>query len=373
MKILLTCHVRFASAMAWYTLHLARGLRTAGHDVFLYAQRMSPLADWARAEELLLNDDFDFHTTNPLELARAVRHLHATFHRFKPDVLNPHCPPGHALVAWVNRSRGLPVVRTVAEPRPPKSNLINRWIHERRTDAMIYSTASSLPRYRTAFRFARQIEEVIHPGLDLALFPAVATENWRARLNVPAHALFGAIVARLSPEKGQELLIEALALLSPAERNQFVVLLTGDDNRQRSAADLRALAQNRGVVDSLRFESRLADVRPLLAEIDVGIITSVRSEAVCRIALEYMAYAKPIISTDVNILAEVVRDGVNGWSVPVGDAAAMANALRRALTERDRLPMIGESGRTLVETEWSLSQQTAQTVSLFQRLLVEHA
>jgi len=359
--------------MAWYAFHLGRGLRSAGHDVFLYAQSDSPLAGWARAERLPLNDEFDFHTSNPFGLLRISRHLRETICSFRPDILNPHCPPGHALLAWANRKFDLPLVRTVAEPRSPKSNAINRWIHERNTDAMIYSTASSLPRYKTAFNFTRQIQEVIHPGLDLALFPPASMHNWRSKLNVPENALFGAIVARMNPEKGQELLIDALALLNENERARIVVLLTGDDNQQRTAADLRNLAIRNGVVDSLRFEPRLADIRPLLSEIDLGIITSSRSEAVCRIALEYMAYGKPIISTDVNILAEVVRNEVNGWSVPVGDVPAMADALRAALNNRSKLLQFGSRGRHLLETEWTLERQTARTVALYSRLLAAHA
>ncbi len=359
--------------MAWYAHSLARGLIAAGHEVLIYAQAGSPLADWAVRDGVPHNADFNFHSSNPLELSAAIRHLRKTIREFNPDVLNPHCPPGHALLAWVNRGNQLPLVRTVAEPRSPKRNWINRWLHERHTDAMVYSTASSLPRYSSVFSFDRQIQQVISPGLDLLRFPSVATESLRTKLEIPSHAIFAAIVARMSPEKGQELLIDALSELSREEQAQIVVLLTGDDNQQRSSEDLRQMAKSRGVLESFRFGPRLPDVRPLLAEIDLGIITSIRSEAVCRIALEYMAYSKPIISTDVNILPEVVQDGESGWCVPVGDSLAIAEALRAGIKNREELVKRGKQGRKLLQERFTLECQTAQTVDLYNKVLSRHA
>ena len=55
------------------------------------------------------------------------------------------------------------------------------------------------------------------------------------------------------------------------------------------------------------FPDKLDDVRPLMSELDVGVITSTRSEAICRVALEYMSFGIPVMASDVNILPEVVR------------------------------------------------------------------
>lgn len=368
MRVLLTCHVRFASAMAWYTFHLARGLRAQGHDVYLSAQRGSPLAGWAAEEQLPCSSEYDFHSRNPLHLLGAVRHLSLLLRTLSPDILNPHCPPGHALLALVNRGR-LPLIRSVAEPRAPKSNVMNRVLHERRTQGMIYSTASSVERYRAVFNFPNVPQQVIHPGLDLALFPEVKPEQWRSKLDIADDVLFGAIVARMSPEKGQEIFIEALALLDSELRRKIVVLLTGDDNRQRSWQDLQAFAVRKGVESSLRFTPRLTDVRPLLSEIDFGIITSLRSEAVCRIALEYMAYSKPVLSSDVNILPEVVRTDLNGWVYPHRDPARLADLLRRAIEERARLRDFGMQGRRLLESEFTLENMTSQTIKFYRQVI----
>ncbi|MCB1059657.1 MAG: glycosyltransferase family 4 protein [Calditrichaeota bacterium] len=371
MRILLTCHVRFASAMAWYTFHLARGLIQQGHGVFLFAQRNSPLSQRAKTEGIFGDFDRRFHSSDPLEIARSARALGRAIREFEPDVLNPHCPPGHAYLAFVNKGR-LPLIRTVAEPRSPKGNAMNKLIHERRTDGMIYSTGSSLPRYERVFLFQNTLQRVVPAGLDLSMFPPVDRGTFREQLAIPEHALFAAIVARMNPEKGQELLIDALAMLPEETRKQMVILLTGDDNQQRTAADLKQYARSRSVDEHLRFLPRLPDIRPLLTEIDLGIITSVRSEAVCRIALEYMAYSKPIISTDVNVLPEVVYNNVNGWVVSSTNPQELADALVSALKHRRDLPEFGKRGRDLLNAQFTLEQMTSKTLDFYREVETQH-
>lgn len=372
LRVMLTCHVRFASALAWYAFHLARGLRAAGHEVWLSAQRGSPLAEWAAAENIPGTSRFDYHSANPIQIAAALADLRRVMRDFKPDILNPHCPPGHSFLALAG-TNGVPLVRTAAEPRSPKSNWANRFLHERRTAGMIYSTESSRKRYEQAFNFERTAQAVIYPGLDLGKFPSVASENWRQRLGIRDDQLFAAVVARMSPEKGQEVLIEALARMDDASRARIVVLMTGDDNRQRTWHDIEKLAAANSVLDSVRFAPRLHDVRPLMTEIDLGIITSVRSEAVCRVALEYMAYSIPVISSDVNILPEVVRERVNGWIFPNRDSARLATLLEEVVTHRDQAAEFGYSGRKLLESEFTLQRMTDTTVAFYSEVIAQHA
>lgn len=368
MRVLLTCHVRFASAMAWYTLHLARGLKKAGHEVYLSSQRGSPLAEWSAKHDIPGSSEHDFHSPNPVEICRSISKLSSAIRSFRPDILNPHCPPGHALLAIASHGR-LPIVRTVAEPRSPKRHIANKLLHEKLTHGIIYSTSSSLPRYLKAFDLTGVFHEVIHPGLDLEMFPPVAAGGYRSALGINSECTFAAIIARMSPEKGQELAISALARLTPHERSQIAVLLTGDDSKERTAADLRNLAIQKGTIECLHFLPRLEDVRPLLSEIDVGIITSIRSEAVCRVALEYMAYSKPIISTDVNILSEVVRDGVNGWNFPVNNIEGMAHALREAIANSVLRRKLGDAGRALLEREFTLESMVENTIEHYKRVI----
>jgi glycosyltransferase involved in cell wall biosynthesis len=355
--------------MAWYALNTARALRELGHDVYLSTQSASPLAKWALAERLNGHHEFDFHTTNPAHFVRALGHLRGVIRDFRPDVLNPHCPPGHLLCVLANQRDRLPLIRSVAEPRPPKRNFVNKYLHEKRTRGLILSTASSIPRYQANFDLSNLSVRVIHPGLDLTRFPNALRENWRAKLNIADSALFAAIIARMSPEKGQEVLLEALRLLPESLRNRIVVLMTGDDYPERSASELLHLARSLGVEQNVRLAPRCQDVRTLLQEIDLGIITSIRSEAVCRIALEMMAYRVPIVTSDVNILPEVISHGETGIVTPVKDSRALADALERIIRDPAILKSHGDAARQKLESEFTLRRQGEKTVEFYQAVI----
>lgn len=101
-----------------------------------------------------------------------------------------------------------------------------------------------------------------------------------------------------------------------------------------------------GVVE--RFDET-ADVRPYYEKCGVYVLPSYR-EGTPRTVLEAMAMGRPIITTDTNGCRETVRDGVNGWLVPVGDAKALAEAMIRFLKEPTLIPQMGaESVRLCAE------------------------
>jgi glycosyltransferase involved in cell wall biosynthesis len=181
--------------------------------------------------------------------------------------------------------------------------------------------------------------------------------------------LLAAVVARMSPEKGQEVLLHAMAMLSAAEREHIFFVLAGEDTRQRGRHDLVQLATRLGVEKRFAFVGWLDDVRPLMAELDLALITSTRSEAVCRVALEYMSYGVPVIATDVNILPEVIHDGENGWTYPHDDPAALAQRLRQALSEPEERRRRGRRGREMVHTIFSLDCELDETLHFFQEVL----
>jgi glycosyltransferase involved in cell wall biosynthesis len=145
--------------------------------------------------------------------------------------------------------------------------------------------------------------------------------------------------------------------------------LTGDDSRERSTAELITLAKKYRVADLLTFRPRYADIRPVLAALDVGLITSVRSEAVCRIALEYMSFAKPVVSSDVNILPEVVVNGRNGWTFRYDNPAELAACLSEAVLRKDLRSQRGATGAQMVRTEFSMETACQQTLDFYSRVI----
>lgn len=367
----MTAYVRFRNALAWHTFEEARAFARAGHHVKLYCQLGSPLARWTETESFAVNRDFNLNHFSPAVLWQGLQDIRKTLREFKPDILNPHCPPGHTFLAVARKMEGLdiPLVRTVADPRSPAGNPFNKYLHERATNGLIYSTRSSQVRYEQAFQLSRVQQQVILPGFRPDEFvSATPSLKLRERFQLRPEQLLIGIIARMSPEKGQEVLLKALSLLKPEERNQLFCVLAGEDSRERGKQDLQELAKSLGVEKHVAFLGWLDSVQPVIAELDLGMITSTRSEAVCRIALEYMSYQLPVISSDVNILPEVVLDGENGWVFPNHNAQALAHCIRHALTSPNECKKRGQRGLELVQTTFSIDHQLEQTFAYYQNL-----
>jgi glycosyltransferase involved in cell wall biosynthesis len=292
--------------------------------------------------------------------------LRRTLREFQPDILNPHCPPGHSFLALARglERADLPLIRSVDDPRMPNRNALNRYLHHSRTDGVLFTTASSLKRYESVFNLRQT--RVILPGFRPDDFTAqVQPGGYRHRFGVRDDQLLFGIIARMSPEKGQEVFLEALSLLPADLRARVFCVMAGEDSRERGQADLKAVAARFGVESNVAFLEKLSDVRPLMSELDVGLITSVRSEAICRVALEYMSFSHPVISSDVNILPEVVRNGRTGWIFANHDARGMAACLSEAITQPDERRKRGLAGHELVHGEFSLTHEVEQTLDFY--------
>lgn len=337
--------------------------------MYFLCQKNSPLAKRLFDAPFEVNSDYNLNHFGPISSIRATGKINRILTEFRPDILNPHCPPGHTYLAFARRQSGLriPLIRSVADPRPPKTNWLNRRLHLQSTQGFLFTTVTSLHRYRSRFDVDSVGVRVSLPGFRADDFLAnTDSGEYRSRFGLRNDQLLCAIIARMSPEKGQEVLLNALSLLDPGERQRFFFVFAGEDSRERGRADLQRIAEQLGVQNHVAFIGRLEDVRPLMADLDLALITSTRSEAICRVALEYMTFGLPIISSNVNILPEVVRDGKNGWVFSNGDAMSLARCLREAVSNPVERKRRGEYGLALLRTDFSLQREIDDTLEFFE-------
>lgn len=177
--------------------------------------------------------------------------------------------------------------------------------------------------------------------------PRRATAAVRADLGLGGDEVLVVTVARLHPQKGLDVLLDALAWLQPRLAGVRCAIvgegpLEADLRRQVAALGLG------GVVALVGSRSSAADE---LASADVVVIPS-RWESGPLVAWEAMALGRPLVSTPVGAVPEVVVDGVSGRLVPWGDAAALAGAIEAVLADPSRAAAMGEAGRLAVEAHF---------------------
>lgn len=163
---------------------------------------------------------------------------------------------------------------------------------------------------------------------------------------VPAAARRDVVVAgRLSPEKGVDVLLRALAA-APAVRRLHVA---GDGPAR---ADLEVLARE-VAPGRVVFHGRLPadDVRALVAGAVAAAVPSRWYENAPLAVTEALAAGVPAVVTALGGAPELVRDGVDGLVVPPEDPAALAAALTRLVEDPARAAAMGAAGRARVLVE----------------------
>lgn len=178
-------------------------------------------------------------------------------------------------------------------------------------------------------------------------------------------------VGRLSSEKGQVLLVEAFAEAiragGPAIDGARLVLV-GD-------GDMRGLVEERartlGVADRLEITGWVPEVQVKRRLIDsrAFVLTSF-IEGLPVVVMEAMALARPVLTTFIGAIPELVVSGESGWLVPAGDTAAIARAIREVLAApADRLNAMGHAGRQAVLQRHNTRVEGATLDALFRRYL----
>jgi glycosyltransferase involved in cell wall biosynthesis len=188
-----------------------------------------------------------------------------------------------------------------------------------RPDAVVAVSHALAPVARAWFRLGPDVVHVIGNTVEVDAIQAAAPVP-RAGLGVAASAFLVVAVARLSEQKGLDVLLRALPEV------EHVDLAVAGDGPDRAA--LAELAASLGVDARVRFLGRRADVAALLAAADAFVLPS-RREGQPLALLEAMAAGRPIVATAVPGVDELVEDGATALLVPPDDPAALAGALCR--------------------------------------------
>jgi colanic acid/amylovoran biosynthesis glycosyltransferase len=176
-------------------------------------------------------------------------------------------------------------------------------------------------------------------------------------------------VGRLCEQKGQLLLIDAAARLV-AEGIQPEIVLVGDGEMrsevEKKIAELGLGGRVRitGWADERQVRDELRSARAL-------VLPSF-AEGLPVVIMEALAMGRPVISTYVAGIPELVVNGECGWLVPAGDVDALAAAMKSALSaDTDELERMGIAGRAHVLAHFDVDGSASELRKLLDRALGE--
>jgi starch synthase (maltosyl-transferring) len=203
---------------------------------------------------------------------------------------------------------------------------------------------------------------VIQNGSDIARFDPerLAPPAMRLALGIKQNAPVVLVLARLEPQKGHRILLEAWKSVSQSHRSAHLVCAGEGELR----TELTAQADTLGIADSVSFVGQQTNIPDWLALADFTVLPSFY-EGLPLAAIESLAAARAVVATAVDGTTEVVIDGMNGLTIPPGDPVALAAAISRMLEMPELARTMGRSGRRFVLERFSRERQVEQTEALY--------
>jgi glycosyltransferase involved in cell wall biosynthesis len=304
-----------------------------------------------------------FSIERPLS-PRSAGALAESLRAHRIDVAHSHEFAMAVYGAWASWRAGVPHIITMHGGRYYADRL-RRWLALRAAvavSASIVSVSSAFAAILSRDLGLRQSRITTIPnGIH---YESPRRLTLRDELRLGAQNRLVVAVGNLYPVKGHCHLIDAVARL--VERHPALhVAIAGrgglDDTLRTQAAGL-------GIHDRVHLLGLRADVPALLEAADVFVLPSL-SEASPLALLEAMFAGRPIVATDVGDVRTVLRGGELGVIVPPGDAAAIARAVDRLLSNRDEARALATAAAVCARLDYDVSVMVDRYVSLYDSVL----
>jgi glycosyltransferase involved in cell wall biosynthesis len=289
---------------------------------------------------------------------QGVQVLHS--HGFRPSIL----------ASPVGRWAGVPV--TVETPHVReywrkgwKANFVFDRVAGRLVDRYIAVSEANQKYLVEEKKLPEKKVTVIRNGCDISRFesaPAVPADlKRRAGFNQGDRVLL--VAARLEPQKGHSVLLQAMALLKPEFPDLRVVMLGDGSLRSLLEMQVREL----GLEGSVHIPGHSPDTRQWMSVADICVLPSF-AEGLPLFAIECLAAERSMVASAVDGTPEIIVDGKTGLTVPPGDVAALAGAIASLLRDPAHAAQLAAAGAEWVRKNFTLERQIRETENLYEEL-----
>jgi len=175
------------------------------------------------------------------------------------------------------------------------------------------------------------------------------------------------ITARMIIEKGILVLIEAANLLKDEYEEKIQFILCG-------GLDVNPYALKKEELDSMcdgKYISWLGnrnDIKEQLMNSHIVAFPSYYKEGLPKSLIEACAIGRPIVTTNSVGCKDVVKDGINGFLVPIKDSKALAEKLKILINNKDLRKEMGKNSRSIAENNFSIDQVIDKHLQIYSQL-----
>lgn len=376
MRILITSNVRWWNAEAAYAATLARELLNAGHKVWVLTLPNSLNETKLRSWNLPIITDIPLSSSNPWQLWQAYRRLQSLIEEQQIQVVNAHRSEGFPLLVLLRqRLKSFALIRTRGTTRPLRDHWLNRKLHEDWIESVIVPAQVIASQLRQVLNLpSERLQVIYYPVNPSSIDSQGESEAQQSRLEcldrlgIPRHCRVIGIVGRIRPVKGQRILLKSFATLRKRFPDIVLLMLYRDTNE--SEAEWQGLLQDlveSNLQQSVYLYGYREDVLEIMRHTDIGVVSSVDSEVICRVAVEFFSVGTPVVAFPTGALPEIIQDGVTGRIAKDKSAAALAEILEWMLESPERIAGFGKNARQQSLERFDPNKLLEQTLSVYEQ------
>ena len=349
----------------------------------------------ASSEFMLKDYEIDFEiiddmsrSINPVKDLKSFFKIKKIIKEFQPDIVHTHASKSGALGRLAAITSKVPIIVHTFHGHVFHSYfgnlktkfyiLLERYL-AKKSSAII--AISNLQRKELINEFKICPERKTHTiqlGFDLDKFQEENTSKrniFRDEFNLEAEDIAIGIVGRLTPIKNHTFFLEAIKRLFDNTSRKFKVFIVGDgEDRltlERLCNKLNLTTNSEGVIDPLIFfTSWRKDIDKVYAGLDIVALTS-KNEGTPVTLIEAQASNKPIVTTDVGGVMDVVKDGITAFVSDKHDFVRFSNNMKVLVEDDSKRKEMGSAGYNHVSELFSYKRLVRDVGELYENLLNE--
>jgi len=315
------------------------------------------------------------NATFALKVASIYR-IRVLINKLKPDVLHAHYVTNYGffgalcnfnpyvITAWGSDILPVPEARLIS--------MIKRYIaiYALKKGDVITCDAEHIKRTMRGLGVPEEKLRLIFFGIDTRKFsPRQKSEKLKAKLGIyDSPAVIS--LRNLKPVYDVKSLVRSVPLVQKEiPESKFIIAGRGPEER-----NLRELAKTLGVSDSVRFVGFVPndELPDYLNSMDVYVSTSLSDAGIATSTAEAMSCGLPVIVTDAADNREWVKDGINGFVIPIRDPQSLAEKIIYLLRNENVGKQFGKIGRKIIEERNNYYKEMEKMEEIYRELLRRH-
>lgn len=305
----------------------------------------------------------DVCSKNPLNVFSRMRRLRRILKELNPDIIHARSRIPAWLAYLANKTLHIPFVTTVHG-----FNSISLYSQIMTKGDRVICVSGAIKTYiQKHYRIPDEKIAIIPRGIDLDKFnpdnlDRAFMESFSDQYGLNGKFIVSA-VGRITQLKDLETFIRAISIVKQTKPEVKALIVGGVRGDKKGYFHLlNDLIQELNLTDEIVFTGSQSSVAEIYMLSDVVVSASKKPESFGRSVAEAIAMNTPVIATNHGGVLDIIREGIDGYFVPVGESKLLAELIMDASKLRFE-------GRGYIQEHFSLQQMVDKTVTVYKEMI----